>query len=78
MASQPEQLVRNLKNYLLRPRAILSEIRRDNVPADLIAGLTVAAVAVPQAIAYASIAELPPHVGLYTAAVGAIVGSLWG
>jgi SulP family sulfate permease len=38
----------------------------------------VAAVAIPQAIAYASIAELPPHYGLYTAAVGAIVGSLWG
>ncbi len=37
-----------------------------------------AAVAIPQAIAYASTAELPPEVGLYTAAVAAVVGSLWG
>jgi SulP family sulfate permease len=78
VASQPEQWVRNLWTYLLRPIAVFHEFRRDNVPADLIAGLTVAAVAIPQGIAYASIAELPPHVGLYTAAVGAIVGSLWG
>jgi SulP family sulfate permease len=42
------------------------------------AGVTVATVAIPQAIAYASIAELPPHTGLYAAAVAAIVGSLWG
>ena len=78
VASQPEQFVRNMMNYLAQPWAILREVRRDDLPADLIAGLTVAAVAIPQGIAYASIAELPPHVGLYTAAVGAIVGSLWG
>ncbi|MAE71928.1 MAG: hypothetical protein CME06_15860 [Gemmatimonadetes bacterium] len=40
--------------------------------------MTVAAVAIPQGIAYAAIAELPPQVGLYTAIVAAIVGSLWG
>ncbi|MCX7670276.1 MAG: SulP family inorganic anion transporter, partial [Anaerolineae bacterium] len=33
---------------------------------------------VPQAIAYALIADLPPQTGLYTAIVGAIVGALWG
>ena len=37
-----------------------------------------AAVAIPQAIAYASIAELPAQTGLYTAAIAAIVGALWG
>ena len=35
-------------------------------------------VAIPQSIAYASIAGLPPSYGLYAAAVAAIVGSLWG
>ena len=40
--------------------------------ADLMAGLTVAAVAVPQAMAYAQIAGLPPQYGLYTAIVGAV------
>ena len=64
--------------YLLRPLTILRAYRRDYLRPDLLAGLTVAAVAIPQAIAYASIAELPPHYGLYTAAIGAIVGSLWG
>src|SRR5438093_8058014 len=35
--------------------------------ADGVAGLTVAAVAVPQAMAYASIVGIPPQYGLYTA-----------
>jgi len=74
----PDQVFRNVREYVLRPWTILRGVRRRDVPADLIAGLTVAAVAIPQAIAYASIAELPPHVGLYTAALGAVIGSLWG
>ena len=36
---------------------------------DLVAGLTVAAVAVPQAMAYALIAGIPPQYGLFTAIV---------
>jgi SulP family sulfate permease len=42
------------------------------------AGLTVAVVAVPQCIAYASIAGLPPTYGLYSAAVAVAFGALWG
>ena len=44
---------------------------------DVVAGLTVAAVAVPQAMAYASIAGLPPQYGLYTAIVMTAVGALF-
>src|SRR5689334_4628894 len=44
---------------------------------DLIAGLTVAAVAVPQAMAYASIVGLPVQYGLYTAIVMTAVGALF-
>jgi SulP family sulfate permease len=44
---------------------------------DLQAGLTVAAIAVPQAMAYASIAGLPPQYGLYTAIVMTAVGALF-
>src|SRR5437660_8525128 len=44
--------------------------------ADLSAGLTVAAVAVPQAMAYATLAGLPPQYGLYTAIVMTAVGAL--
>ena len=44
---------------------------------DLIAGLSVAAVAVPQAMAYAMIAGLPAEYGLYTAIVMTAVGALF-
>ena len=44
---------------------------------DLFAGLTVAAVAVPQAMAYASIFGMPVEYGLYTAIVMTGVGALF-
>jgi sulfate permease, SulP family len=45
---------------------------------DLIAGLTVAMIVVPQAMAYAPIAGVNPIYGLYTAIIPAIVGALFG
>lgn len=45
---------------------------------DLIAGLTVAAVAVPQAMAYALIAGIDPQYGLYTAIIVTALGSIFG
>src|SRR5438552_13531407 len=45
---------------------------------DLIAGLTVATIAVPQAMAYALIAGIPPEYGLYTAVVMTALGPLFG
>lgn len=44
---------------------------------DTMAGLTVAAVALPQAMAYAQIAGIPPQYGLYTAIVMTAVGALF-
>ncbi len=41
--------------------------------ADVVAGLTTAAVVVPKAMAYATIAGLPPQVGLYTAFLPMVV-----
>ncbi len=64
--------------YLQRPVRIVGDYRRENLRPDLIAGLTVAVILLPQAIAYALIAELPPQTGLYAAVVAAIVGALWG
>lgn len=43
---------------------------------DLTAGLTVATVAVPQAMAYATLAGVPPQYGLFTAIVMTGVGAL--
>ena len=45
---------------------------------DMLAGVTVAAILTPQAMAYALLAGLPPIVGFYAALVGAIAASLWG
>jgi SulP family sulfate permease len=45
--------------------------------ADFLAGLTVAAVAVPQAMAYALVSGVDPAVGLYSAIVVTAVGALF-
>jgi sulfate permease, SulP family len=47
----------------------LREYRREWLRPDALAGLTAAAVVLPQAMAYATIAGLPVEVGLYTALV---------
>lgn len=44
---------------------------------DLIAGLTVAVVEVPQAMAYALIAGVPAEYGLYTSIIQGIIGALF-
>jgi len=45
---------------------------------DLISGLTVGVVLIPQAMAYAMLAGLPPIYGLYAAAVTPAIAALWG
>ena len=45
---------------------------------DLVAGLTAAAVVLPKAMAYATVAGLPVSVGLYTAFVPMIIYTLLG
>lgn len=40
---------------------------------DLIAGVTVGAVVVPQGMAYASLAKLAPEFGLYSSFVGVLI-----
>ncbi|CAG8585974.1 10526_t:CDS:2, partial [Ambispora gerdemannii] len=44
---------------------------------DLIAGLTVGAVVIPQGMAYAKVAELTPEYGLYTSFVGVSIYALF-
>jgi SulP family sulfate permease len=64
--------------YFRRPLDIFRRYQRKDLRPDLLAGLTVAVVMLPQAIAYALIAELPPQAGLYAAIVASIFGVLWG
>lgn len=51
---------------------------RGDLRGDLIAGLTVAVMLVPQGMAYASLAGLPPVVGLYASTVPLLVYALFG
>lgn len=46
--------------------------------ADMIAGLTVALVLIPQSMAYATLAGLPEVYGLYIAFVPVMIAALWG
>src|SRR6516225_7190865 len=48
------------------------------IRSDLIAGLTAAAVVLPKAMAYATVAGLPVAVGLYTAFVPMLIYALLG
>src|SRR5499425_3243961 len=56
----------------------LSSYNKEWLRPDLIAGLTTAAVVIPKAMAYATIAGLPVQVGLYTAFVPMIVYAVLG
>ncbi len=63
-----------LPQVVARPRAHGREALRK----DLIAGLTVAAVSLPQAMAYALIAGVDPRFGLYSAIVVTAIASIFG
>jgi SulP family sulfate permease len=51
---------------------------RESVRADMLAGLTGAAIVLPQGVAFAAIAGMPPEYGLYTSMVPAIIAALFG
>jgi SulP family sulfate permease len=64
--------------YFSRPLDIIRGYKRAYLRPDFLAGSTVAVILIPQAIAYALIAELPPQTGLYAVIVASIVAGLWG
>ena len=53
-------------------------VDRHTLKADLMAGLTGSIILVPQGVAFATIAGMPPEYGLYAAMVPAIVAALFG
>ncbi len=53
-------------------------VNRDTLRADFIASITGAIVVLPQGVAFAVIAGMPPEYGLYTAMVPAIIAALFG
>lgn len=53
-------------------------LQKDTLRADVIAGVTVAMILVPQSMAYAALAGLPVVYGLYASFLPVIVASMWG
>lgn len=53
-------------------------VTKESLKADFFAGLTGAVIVLPQGIAFATIAGLPPEYGLYTAMVTPIIAALFG
>lgn len=82
----------DFKALLAHPKALLADPRRllpflrwigqckkpKVLQADIIAGITVALVLVPQSMAYAQLAGLPPYYGLYASFLPGIVAALFG
>ncbi|MBT8121059.1 MAG: sulfate permease [Gammaproteobacteria bacterium] len=57
----------------------IGELKKPGVMrADIIAGITVALVLVPQSMAYAQLAGLPPYYGLYASFLPGIIAALFG
>jgi SulP family sulfate permease len=56
----------------------LKGYNRSKFRRDLVAGVTVAVVLIPQAMAYAMLAGLPPVYGLYAAVLAPLIASMWG
>src|SRR5208337_2807168 len=53
-------------------------VSRRSMKSDIIAGITGAIIVLPQGVAFAIIAGLPPEYGLYSAIVPTIIASLFG
>lgn len=70
--------LRSVPSHFSRPVVLLRDYTRRNFQPDLLAGLTVATILLPQAIVLALLAGLPPQMGLYAGIVASIVGALWG
>jgi SulP family sulfate permease len=66
-----------LSRYLPFTRWLL-HYDRANLPSDLVAGIVTAIMLIPQSMAYAQLAGLPPQVGLYASVVPLMIYALLG
>ncbi len=67
-----------LADRLMPFPAWLPKVSTKTLPADLLAGVTGAIIVLPQGVAFATIAGMPPEYGLYAAIVPTIVAALFG
>jgi len=68
----------DLSHRLFPAQLWLRKTTPQTVRSDLMAGFANAAIVIPQGVAFATIAGLPPEMGLYTAMVTAAVAAFWG
>jgi len=57
---------------------LTSIFRRDNFARDMLAGVTVGVIAVPQSMSYATVAGLPAKYGLYNSMIGLLLYPVFG
>lgn len=77
-AIMPQTTIKNTVSNLFTCVKDLKNYSRVSFKADMIAGLTVAIVAIPQSMAYAIIAGVDPKYGLYATICPVIVSALFG
>src|SRR5215469_12105965 len=66
------------RRALFPPAQWLPRYRAAWLPRDVLAGITLAAYAIPVSLAYASLAGLPPEYGIYGYLVGGLCYALFG
>ena len=71
-------LVRTLRELAAPNVRLFTTYRLENLRPDLVAGISVAAVQIPTAIAYAQLAGFPPLIGLYASILPSVVYALFG
>ena len=77
--SEVRELIAGWQRMFVPFMAWIGELRDTNtLRADLLAGITVALVLVPQSMAYAQLAGLPPYIGLYASFVPVMVAAFMG
>ena len=69
--------VKNWRSYI-PILGVIRDYRREDFHHDLVAGLIVGIITIPQAIAYAFLAGLPPEAGLYACLVPMVIYALLG
>jgi MFS superfamily sulfate permease-like transporter len=74
------QSILKLGKNLFFPKApgLKTSLFKNPSSGDLIAGLNVALLAIPQGMAYALVAGLPIHYGLLGSAIAALMGGIFG
>jgi len=73
------ELLRDVKSRFVPFLEWIGELKNPHtLKADIIAGTTVAMVLIPQSMAYAQLAGLPPQTGLYAAFLAPVIAAVFG